>query len=197
MIINYTTTRPIITRDLVVYKNSNATTDLTDLNSKITEANSIFMAKFNISFNRSWSRSTSALNERTGCNEGASNCCDGSCGTVAPCATLHHKSALHFLEVNSSSSTSTFRFVSYPTCYYSVKKGTHGQCYGLCDTDADIIVSLEAPNLQRTTCHELSHWFGARDEVCTPGQSCVMTYDSNVTNKWCAQCTQDILNNID
>lgn len=197
LIINYTTTRPIITRDLVVYKNSAASVNLSDLNNYIAEANSIFTGKFNISFNRLWSGSSSALNQRAGCAKVYTVCCDSNCGALNACKTSHHKSGLHFLYIDSSSTSSTVRFVDYATCYYDSSAAKHNQCYGLSDTDNDVLVSLRAPTIQRTTCHELAHCFGARDNVCTPGESCVMTYDSNVTNKWCSQCTQDILNYLD
>ena len=64
-------------------------------------------------------------------------------------------------------------------------------------SDNDVIVTLLSSNVQRTTCHELSHCFGAKDKVCISSQSCVMTYGSNVYNVWCAQCQHDIIEYLD
>ena len=55
-----------------------------------------------------------------------------------------------------------------------------------------MIVSLTSDNVQRTTCHEMSHLIGAEDGVCS-STYCVMANGSGVTNVWCSQCQSDII----
>ena len=75
--------------------------------------------------------------------------------------------------------------------------GSHLGINGASASNRNIIVTLQSPNIQRTTCHEMSHWIGASDLSCVNGQACVMTYGSNVYNVWCAQCAQAIVNFLD
>lgn len=204
LIVNYSDVRPLQTENIILLRNAAMSTALSTLQGYINTASSVFENAYRIRFNIIQSASISDLNPRSGCSWGNNQMCryttntNTSCGANSNCRDLHHKSASHFLYVNSSNTYKVFRYVDYTLCYYQASPASHILVYGLTSyDDTNVIVTLQAANVQRTTCHELSHCYGARDSVCISSQPCVMTYGSNVYNVWCAQCQHDIIDYID
>lgn len=174
-----------------VYYKPGMTTPWSTLAGYLNTAETLLENEFDIYLTRLFASTSTALNERAGCTRGSSSLCDSVCGAVSSCATLHHKNATHFLYCMDSYDAKIFRFVDFKLCRYS--GGNHGEVYGMASgDDSDIIVSLTAPYIQRTVLHELSHWFGARDNDCVDGQPCVMRYSSPVDNRWCDNCEEAI-----
>lgn len=197
LIINYSSVRPLKTYDYYLYKNSAMSTSTTTLHNYLDIASDAIKSAYNVSFNRLSTTSSSAFNQRTGCTRTVSQICtSSSCGAVSECTDIHHKAGYYFLYVNKIGIAKVFRYVDYALC--RTKSSKHGQIYGAASgDDKNVIISLQAPNIQRTTCHELSHCIGANDGVCVSGQACVMTYGSNVYNLWCTECAKDIANFLD
>lgn len=158
-------------------------------------AETLLYNNFNINLDRLFASSSSALNQRDGCTRGDSVICSTSCGALSTCYNNHHKAGYYFLDQADASDAKVFRFVDFAICRYKTSSSVHGEIYGAASgDDSDIIVSLCSPTVQRTTVHELSHWYGARDNQCVSGQDCVMRYGTSVYNKWCDNCEEDINN---
>ncbi len=191
LIINYSAERPLITYNFRLYKNADMITSASALNNYISTANSAFQNTFNVSFNRRWTLSASALNQRSGCTRGNPLLCNSTCGALSRCTDVHHKAGYYFLYVNEYPTEKVFRYVDYALCV--THSGSHSGINGASVSNRNIIVTLQSPNIQRTTCHELSHWIGANDLSCVNDQACVMRYGTNVYNVWCAQCAQAIV----
>lgn len=196
LVINYSSTKPLKTYDIHLYKNSAMTTSTDTLNNYITSASNIFTSKYRVSFNKVWAGSSTSLNQRSGCTKTISQICNSDCGTLSTCGSSHHKSANHFLYVHQSSSNKIVRYVDYALCFLD-SSNDHIKINGAAVSNKDIIITLQSSNVQRTTCHEFSHWLGARDNVCVSGQPCVMNPSSNVYNVWCTQCAKDIVKFMD
>lgn len=181
-----------VTFDVYVYRNSEmSSTTASPLNNYITTASNSINQKFNVSYNRVSTLSSTLLDQRDGCSKSRQLYCDAACGTVANCTDLHHKSGAHFINELSRANRKVFRYVNYAICHYTSDNGHEG-IYGLASADdKDIIVSSMSYNIQRTVTHELSHWIGARDKACS-SSVCVMYYGGDTTNKWCTNCSQDI-----
>ena len=192
LVITYTALRPLVSYDLWLYKNSAMSTSFTTLQNYISTANTAFTDTYRVQFNRTTSATSTALNQRSGCQLSISQICNSSCDNNADCKEKHHKAGYHFLYVHETSSTKVFRYVDFAICR-TPSGGSHGSINGAAVANKNIIVTLQSSNIQRTTSHELSHWIGANDNVCVSGQSCVMTYGSNVYNLWCTQCKKDIV----
>lgn len=193
LVINYNTT-PRLTFYYDLYRDSSTSTSATQILGYTTQASSDILNAYDVSFICDLRVSTSELNQRAGCTLSTSQRCSPVCGDINSCDTVHHKAGIYFLyKVQTISSNTIISFVDFPMCRYSTDQGHYG-VNGLCDqTCKRVIVSLYSDNVQRTTCHEMSHLIGARDGVCTTGQECVMRYGSSVTDEWCDQCQSDIL----
>ena len=189
----------LIVYDFWLYKNSECTTSSSTLQAYINSANSAFNGIFGVDFNCTASSSSAALNEKDGCSS-VNSICGIACGSESTCYTNHHKSASYYMARVVSPSYKTFRYVSFPICYYGLINGVykHSRVDGLAGTnDKEIVVSLyegsSTPHVLRSTEHELSHWIGARDSVCTSEiVPCVMNTKSNYSGVWCTQCRNDI-----
>jgi len=154
-----------------------------------------FYNTFRINLVLQASNTTTALNPRPGCSR--SLFCNHNCGLLssgADCRQRHHRSGWHFLYVDQVANTNIFRFVDYRLCFYFGGTAGHGLVGGLSSTAAirrNIIVTAIGSNPRVATAHEISHLFGARDNVCAPGFACVMSGRSH--NLWCPICHADIM----
>ena len=126
------------------------------------------------------------------------------CGVFSRCEVQHHRSGGHFLSVNpSTGTTKVFKFVDYLLCSYRGAslpiENQHITVNGLADKvlGDNIIVSTRSDNVLRTTAHEISHLYGARDGVCSSDltQQCVMRSGAAVYDEWCTICAPDIRRN--
>ena len=193
LVINYNAT-PRLTFYYDLYRDSSTSTSATQILEYTTQASSDILNMYNVSFICNLRVSTSELNQRAGCTLSANQRCSSACGAISSCDTVHHKAGIYFLNsVQTTSSNTIISFVDFPMCRYDTDQGHYG-VNGICNRSNNrLIVSLYSDNVQRTTCHEMSHIIGARDGVCTTGQECVMRYGSLVTDEWCDQCQSDIL----
>ena len=182
------------------------TTSLTTAQSYMDAADQAFSKTYGIHLERLYdSEQISELNQKPGCTRG-NNICNASCGLLANCSdcvTLHHKSSEHFLGVDhenlSTATTAICRFVSFRICNYDYISKEHSEVNGVAYrrgfgspiTTCDTLVTTQAPRPYRTTAHEISHLFGARDSVCN-SRDCVMNPISQVDDVWCRQCKADI-----
>ena len=169
--------------------------DITDrayLLSEFNAAANLFLTTFEIDILTHYVTTDYALtytgcefNNNLPCNNGSAT----SCGVNSQCGTLHHKSAVRLLNINQSSEYYTCRIVDYVVCSYNTTTGVHDGYGGMSNKQKDMVVSTTQNNLKRYIMHEISHSFGARDEVCNSTQSCCM----NLTgNSWCDVCAEDI-----
>ena len=176
-----------------VYYDSDISTSWATLSAYLDSAESILDSKFDISLDRLYAVSSSALNQRDGCTRSVSLICNTNCGTLSSCKDLHHKSGNHFLYVSDAGNAKIFRFVNYIICRYNTSTLQHQTLVGMASNDdSDAMVSIRANSILWATVHELSHWYGAHDFQCVDGQECVMRYGSTVYNKWCDNCADDI-----
>ena len=144
---------------------------------------------------------TASLNQRPGCTKPYYEACYAAdCGPLpvdnSACSNHHHRSALHFRDVNSSATTNTFRFVGFEICNFNTVYG-HRRILGLAEQQGrDMILSVTPQNwnsLRSVTAHEISHLLGARDAECAPGQLCVMS-NLDIHYRWCDICSDRIFN---
>ena len=182
---------PMYTTDSYsVYYKTGMSTPWSTLANYLNTAETALENQFDIYLTRLYASSSSNLTPRSGCPIGVNAICSSYCAENDLCKTLHHKSANHFLYQSEAGDAKIFRFVDYVLCWYS--GSGHGEVYGLASgDDSDIIVTLKASNIQRTVVHEFSHWYGAYDNRCT-SDLCVMKRGSNVYNRWCSRCKEDI-----
>lgn len=161
----------------------------------------VFQNKFSVDLVQRENQ-TSGLDPRPGCKKlnPRSSSCDESCGALAQCAKLHHRSADHLYYSGYTEGVNTFRFVDYRMCMI-FSNGTHGSPEGLAwpwgDGTGEILVTTATTeNKYQVTAHEVSHLFGADDGVCDAGERCVMTPGSNTHDKWCDSCAATIKTEI-
>jgi len=150
---------------------------------------------FSIDLRRNATSSRAALNQRSGCTLAIDRGCTSACGANANCRALHHRSRNHFMEVNRGTiAIPHFKFVDYRLCRLT-NAGVHGTINGSASRLGNtIIVSTQSDNPRRTTAHEISHLFGARDTTnCTPNQSCVFRTGNVAHNHWCVNHRDEIL----
>ena len=197
LVINYNS-RPQVTYYYNLYRNSAMPNSATEIYNYVNGASLAIQGMYNVKFIRSINVATSELNQRPGCTLSTSTICSPTCGASTNCESVHHKAGYHFLNsVQTTTNNKIISFVDFAICRYKSSSG-HGEINGAAyRTGQRLIVTLQSPNVQRTTCHEMSHLIGARDSVCTSGQTCVMRYGSNVTDVWCTQCQNDIFDYLD
>jgi len=173
-------------------------------NQATNDAEGIFWSKWKIYLVRQSSSTTDSLEPRSpACTK---DVCDILCGGPTcyvpdgvPFLKSHHKSAQHLLLKNFTQAPPfVFSFVDFRLCTdYENRVPPHDEVYGLSDGAGkkNMITSLATDHGKRTTVHEISHLFGAKDEVCTPDTPCVMSYDplyKDVRNVWCNNCSSYI-----
>lgn len=171
----------------------NTSVTATEANSLVTGVSGGLRREFGIYPIGHGSRSTIELNQRSSCSRVTppDDYCDSTCGplTFVGCRDSHHRSRHHFFDVQrATGTTSVFRFVDFILCRFDANHG-HGLINGSATLlGRDIIVTTRSDNPRRTTVHEISHLFGARDTHETPcivGQMCVMTPGADTYNRWC------------
>lgn len=153
-----------------------------------------FLTNFGVQFNYCGISEDSALTpDYTNCScETISDVCDSSCGDIALCSSLHHRSAARINAIDLSTTYSSYicRFVGFSICAYNSEDDSHGGVNGLADINGkNVTVSGESDDIERTIQHELSHTLGACDGECTSGEYCVM---SGKVNYWCTNCRNRI-----
>ena len=165
----------------------------------LNEVTPIFMHEFNIRLARQSTGSIPSLNQRPNCTVPITQGCSSArgCGANADCLTRHHRSSGHFIHVNRGTMTRPhFKFVDYRLCWRDPVSGDHlDTVNGLALLASDtVLVSTRSDNIRRTTAHEISHLFGARDATdCNIGQSCVMRRGNLAHNHWCVNHRNQIL----
>jgi uncharacterized repeat protein (TIGR02543 family) len=175
----------IINMNYEILVNTNVT--FAQAQSYVDASKSEFLRLFGILLIRQRTQSLTTLDERYGCERLVTQRCNVDCGELASCAELHHRSGNHFLTINPGSrSRSAFRFVDFTLCSYQ-GNGRHITVNGLANRilGDDILVTSRSDNARRTTAHEISHLFGARDGGCTASQRCVMRPGDLAFREWC------------
>lgn len=178
--------------NIIVCKNTANSTELSSYNTNINSISSAFNGTFGVSFNVVSNYTSDSLNQKTGCERQAAQTCNEDCGDVTSCRNTHHKSAPYFVNIFTSNTYRVVRFVDYKICNY--KNSDHHPVNGLTDYVGgnNIIITNRSPNLMRTTCHELSHFVGAVDNVCS-SSVCTMS-NGDYYNVWCTNCASYIEN---
>jgi len=194
--------RSAVSRTLNYEILANQSTSLSTARSLMGPVETAFKDKFGIILMRQGNGSqTSSLNVKSGCTMGNDICnttshtISGECGIASDCKNRHHKSSLHFLEVNpSSGTTAVFRFVDYNMCYYSSSLG-HIGVGGVTDYIGgnNIIVSTASEDTKAVIAHEISHLFGAMDPPYTScNDICIMNGTAGDNIIWCKRHENEI-----
>ncbi len=201
LVINYTNNIPVNT--VTVRKITDETYReeypdyMTRINSYMADIAAPFNTKWNIQFSQySWVNNTTL--PAADCPLSNSECCHDHtdvCGTICQDSIAtpnHHKNHYrHWYQLSNEGKGSadiTVAFFGFAPCSSA----------GL---GIDWLATVCQPNYytvntnRRVLQHEISHLFGCQDEMCTPGQRCIMGggYD-NITsmsqdNIWCDTCT--------
>ena len=155
---------------------------------------------------------TPDLNQGAGCDRDIHlGCCIECYPNLSRCYDEHHRSANRLVRVNlGTANRNVFKFVDFGLC--SWQGGTTGHrgdgLAGVADAIGGNTILVSHANslyegnrlgvgdaaFRGAIVHEISHLFGARDDVCTPDQNCVMSHWWRVNDEWCDRCRRDIFN---
>ncbi|MBR2634627.1 MAG: hypothetical protein IKD31_03505 [Clostridia bacterium] len=183
-----------VSKSVHILYDSSCNYTASQLNSYFSSAVEAFSSEFLIDFNCSYTSSSALLNGSSCPNTGTAALCTAACGSLSNCGTNHHKGAGRLLDVATSTSYYTYRFVGHKLCYYDAAKGTHSGVAGLGDRlGKDAITSVySSSNIARSIQHELTHNLGGSHSTCDSNQLCVLQGDMNY---WCDTCRLNILEN--
>lgn len=189
--LNYQYNLPIsIIRDSDV----SASTVSTAFSDAITGISETYGICFSLTSNTTYT----GLNIDSTCTLGKNAICNSTCGTLTDCSTEHHKSSSNLLTINRSYTDHRMRVVSYKMCYYNTLYSRHDQVSGLAHVNGlnSVVTTNSSYNnssysLKYLMRHELSHNIGVEDDICAPGENCVIK-NENGYGEWCTKHSAQI-----